>query len=348
MRLRLTSVRKRVLDQIEAHERSGEREVRGQARGRGLARLELVVLVVVEYAGRVAHRPPSHQAGRPAAGDFRRLAETRYSAMLFARVVLGIQPVILGGADPGGPARVERVEGPLQGERLAVAVVIVGVRIRDQARVPIRLFSAILNAVPLRSTSEVYESPRVIPVPARLSSLIEKRPLFSPPSRLRLTPRSSDQVSRVFTSMSATPSRYATRLDGRFVQVMRCAQQALGLLDGLHRDRVALLEEQEPPDHLRAGRDVELVREAEEPVVLQRVGEVEDVLGDDPDLADARARRLELGERRNVRGLGGGSCALAAGPAAARAARQTSKAMPNQRDRPGPAWRRTNAGCGMR
>jgi hypothetical protein len=47
---------------------------------------------------------------------------------------------------------------------------------------------------------------------------------------------------------------------------------------------------------------VQEVGEAEEPVVLPRIVEVEDVLGGDADLADARARRLELGERRQQRG----------------------------------------------
>jgi hypothetical protein len=42
---------------------------------------------------------------------------------------------------------------------------------------------------------------------------------------------------------------------------------------------------------------VQLVREAEQPVVLARVLEVEDVLRQDADLADAGAGRLELGQR---------------------------------------------------
>jgi hypothetical protein len=54
---------------------------------------------------------------------------------------------------------------------------------------------------------------------------------------------------------------------------------------------------------------VQLVGEAIEPVVLARIAQVEDVLGDDADLADACARRFELGEAWNA---GGGLCA---GPA---------------------------------
>jgi hypothetical protein len=54
---------------------------------------------------------------------------------------------------------------------------------------------------------------------------------------------------------------------------------------------------------------VQLVGKAIEPVVLARIAQVEDVLGDDADLADARARRFELGEGRNAGGR------LCAGPA---------------------------------
>jgi hypothetical protein len=45
---------------------------------------------------------------------------------------------------------------------------------------------------------------------------------------------------------------------------------------------------------------VQLVREPVKRPVLVRIVEVEDVLGDDADLADARSRGLELGERREA------------------------------------------------
>jgi hypothetical protein len=45
---------------------------------------------------------------------------------------------------------------------------------------------------------------------------------------------------------------------------------------------------------------MELVGEAEQPVVLLRIVEVEDVLGGDSDLADAGAFGFELGERRQA------------------------------------------------
>jgi hypothetical protein len=52
---------------------------------------------------------------------------------------------------------------------------------------------------------------------------------------------------------------------------------------------------------------VQLVGEAVEPVALARVAQVEDVLGEDADLADARARGFQLGEGWNAgRGLGTG------------------------------------------
>jgi hypothetical protein len=54
---------------------------------------------------------------------------------------------------------------------------------------------------------------------------------------------------------------------------------------------------------------VQLVGEAIQPVVLARIAQVEDVLGDDTDLADARARRFELGEAWNA------GWRLGAGPA---------------------------------
>jgi len=45
---------------------------------------------------------------------------------------------------------------------------------------------------------------------------------------------------------------------------------------------------------------VDLVGEAENEVVLARVVQVEDVVGVDADLADARALRLELGKGRQA------------------------------------------------
>jgi hypothetical protein len=45
---------------------------------------------------------------------------------------------------------------------------------------------------------------------------------------------------------------------------------------------------------------VQLVGEPVKPVVLARIAQVEDVLRDDADLADARAGGLELGEGRNA------------------------------------------------
>ena len=45
---------------------------------------------------------------------------------------------------------------------------------------------------------------------------------------------------------------------------------------------------------------MEPVGEPEQPVVLARVREVEDLLREDADLADARARVLELGEARQA------------------------------------------------
>jgi hypothetical protein len=44
---------------------------------------------------------------------------------------------------------------------------------------------------------------------------------------------------------------------------------------------------------------VQLVGEAEEEVVLPRIAQVEDVARNDADFPDARAGRLELGERGN-------------------------------------------------
>jgi hypothetical protein len=54
------------------------------------------------------------------------------------------------------------------------------------------------------------------------------------------------------------------------------------------------------PDDVRPGTDVQRVGKAIKPVVLARIAQVEDVLGDDANLADARARGLELGEGRNA------------------------------------------------
>jgi hypothetical protein len=75
------------------------------------------------------------------------------------------------------------------------------------------------------------------------------------------------------------------------------AQQPLRLRDLLRRDRLPALEQQRAADDVRPRRGVQLVGEAEEEVVLPRIVQVEDVAGDDADFADARAGRLELGER---------------------------------------------------
>jgi len=73
---------------------------------------------------------------------------------------------------------------------------------------------------------------------------------------------------------------------------------------------------------------VQLVREAVESVVLARVVEVEDVLREDADLADARSRGLELGEGWN--GLARRGLLGAAGPGCPRQGRQAGEqAMPN-------------------
>jgi len=73
---------------------------------------------------------------------------------------------------------------------------------------------------------------------------------------------------------------------------------------------------------------VQLVREAVESVVLARVVEVEDVLREDADLADARTRGLELGEARDA--LARRRLLGAAGPGCPCQGRQESEqAMPN-------------------
>jgi hypothetical protein len=59
---------------------------------------------------------------------------------------------------------------------------------------------------------------------------------------------------------------------------------------------VAGLEKQHPPDQRRPGADVDRVRRAIEEVVFLGVVRIEDVVGDDPDLADQRAGGLELGD----------------------------------------------------
>ena len=93
---------------------------------------------------------------------------------------------------------------------------------------------------------------------------------------------------------------YRDRPDGHVVQVVLTAQQAFGLFDLLHRDRLPAVEQQRPPDHVRARIEVQLVGEAEEPVVLPRIAQVEDIAGDDADFADTRAGGLQLGERRHA------------------------------------------------
>jgi hypothetical protein len=61
---------------------------------------------------------------------------------------------------------------------------------------------------------------------------------------------------------------------------------------------VAGLEEQHAPDERRLRADVDRVCRAIEEVVFLRVVRIEDIVGDDPDLADQRAGGLELGDRR--------------------------------------------------
>jgi hypothetical protein len=75
---------------------------------------------------------------------------------------------------------------------------------------------------------------------------------------------------------------------------------------------------------------MELVGEAEEPVVLLRVVEVEDVLGGDSDLADAGAFGFELGERRNA--LGVGRVLRLRRRGSSQGGEADEQAMPNQRE----------------
>ena len=60
----------------------------------------------------------------------------------------------------------------------------------------------------LLERSTFFECPKLteVPVPSRLYSLRWMPLELAPPERPALTPGSSDQVSRVSTSMSTTPS----------------------------------------------------------------------------------------------------------------------------------------------
>jgi hypothetical protein len=95
----------------------------------------------------------------------------------------------------------------------------------------------------------------------------------------------------------------------------RLPDEALGLVDHAQRYALARLEEQRSPDQRRLRADVERVRRAIEDVAFLRVARVEDVVGDDPDLADQRAGGLELregGQRRGrwCAGLRGGGARM--------------------------------------
>jgi hypothetical protein len=94
------------------------------------------------------------------------------------------------------------------------------------------------------------------------------------------------------------------RNDADIVEDPVRAQEALGLLDGVHRDALAALEEELLRDDARAGLDVDCIGGAIEHIVLALAVQVEDVGRDDPDFADHRTGRLELGERGDF--LGGG------------------------------------------
>src|SRR5207247_8844108 len=84
------------------------------------------------------------------------------------------------------------------------------------------------------------------------------------------------------------------------------ADQALGLFDQAHRDALAALEEEEPPNEARARGDVQRVRRAIGKTAFLRIVEVEDVVRIDDDLADDGAGGLELGERRELLRVRGG------------------------------------------
>jgi hypothetical protein len=83
---------------------------------------------------------------------------------------------------------------------------------------------------------------------------------------------------------------------------MLAAQHALGFLDQSHRHRFAALEKQEVADDVGPGIDVQLVCQPVEEIVLPRILQVEDVLGGDVDVADARAGGFELCEARQALG----------------------------------------------
>jgi len=102
--------------------------------------------------------------------------------------------------------------------------------------------------------------------------------------------RAHDEVDR-----AAVPGH---RLDGRVVQVVVGAQDALGLLHEPVHVRVAGPEQQLGPQVRGARADVQRVGRAIEPASFPRDGVVEHVAGLDRDVADHRVRCLEFLGRR--------------------------------------------------
>jgi hypothetical protein len=92
--------------------------------------------------------------------------------------------------------------------------------------------------------------------------------------------------------------------DADVLEVAIAAQQALGLVDDAHRNRLAGLKEQLTADGLGACLHVQAVGQPEERFVLVGIVKVEDVLRVHQDAADDRTHGFEFaerGERRQFR-----------------------------------------------
>ena len=299
-----------VLEQLVANERCHQLLVGRQAGGGDAAGLEPVRVVEQCQADRPAPRPAADEPRRPAAVDLGAVLPVAVLADDVAGVVDRIDAVVAQRHGAGRPARVERVERPHHGGGVAPAVAVLrgavaeggpaveGAVARDQELVA-RAVELVRASVARRHAGAEHvvladaEPARVGPTRAAGAGADVERPGVA---RLHLD-----------VDDAVVPG---DRADRHFVEVALAVQQALGLLDQARRERLPALEQQGAPDHVRVGARVQRIGPAEEKLVLLRIGRVEDVLGDDADLADARPGGFELGEgRRLVRRLIGSRCA---------------------------------------
>src|SRR5207249_3240525 len=244
-------------------------------------------------------RPVVHQARGPAAERLRAVLLVAKLGDLRPVAEQGVDATVRGGRKPGRPARVQSVERPDDRCRRALTVAQLGFRVGDRGpavenvgRRKVVLGSVAIG-IPEAAGTEENASAEKIGVQQRRTGLVDASRAARAHSGLQ-----RPGIARLDFDIDQAVV-VADRHDADIVKNPVRAHQALRLFDEAHRDALAGLEQQLAPHDRGARLDVQGVGGSVEDAVFLLVGEVEDVAGVDPHLADERSGRLELGEGRD-------------------------------------------------